>query len=114
MWPRVSELFLGGWLMLSPLIFAGTVQSASFAVRDVVLGGVVAVLSLLSFWPRTSRAHLVTAALALALCGAAYFGWPRPGPPGAQNEIAIGLLLLMLAIIPSHANRPPISWLPKS
>lgn len=110
MWPRVSELFLGAWLMLSPLIFADTRAIESFATRDVLVGAGIATLSLLSFWERTARAHLMTAAVSLVLLAVAYFGWPRPGPPAAQNEIATSLLILMLAIIPNNANSPPHSW----
>jgi hypothetical protein len=111
MWARVSELCLGVWLTLSPLIFAGTPAIESFASRDVLLGSLFALLSLLSFWPRTAHAHLMTAALSLVLLAVAYFGWSRPGPPGAQNEITTALLLLMLAIVPNHANDPPQPWL---
>jgi hypothetical protein len=110
MWPRVSEFFLGAWLMLSPMIFAGTRAVDSFALRDLSAGALIAVLALLSFWTRTARAHLVTAGVALGLFGAAYFGWPRPGPPAAQNDIITALLLLMLAIVPNNANDPPPAW----
>lgn len=110
MWPRVSELFLGGWLMVSPLVFRATAGAESFVGRDLIVGMVVVLLSLMSFWRRPARAHLLTAVLSVGLWGMAYFGWPRPGPPAAQNEIATALFLLMLAIIPNNANRPPVEW----
>jgi hypothetical protein len=110
MWPRVSELFFGAWLMLSPLIFAGTPAIESFATRDLLAGAAIVTLSVLSFWGRTPHAHLISAAAALVLLAVAYVGSPRPGPPAAQNEIATALLILMLAIVPNRANDPPEPW----
>ena len=110
MWPRICELLLGAWLMLTPLIFAGTDAVDAFAWRDVVAGGTIIGLSLLSFWRRTHWAHLVTGAVALALGLAAYFGGARPGPPAAQNEIAVAFALLLFAIIPNEATQPPRPW----
>lgn len=110
MWPRVVELMLGGWLILSPLIFRGTESVEAFATRDVTAGSAIVVLSLLSFWHRTARVHLCTAALALGLGLYAYLIWPRPGPPAAQNEIAVAMLLVLFAIIPNEATTPPAGW----
>ena len=107
MWPRVAELMLGAWLMVSPLVFRGTPAVETFALRDLLFGAAVIVLSLLSFWRRTAAAHLVTAALAVVLGGLAYLGSERPGPPAAQNEITLALLLVLLAILPNDTNLPP-------
>ena len=59
-------------------------------------------------------AHLMTAVLAVALGALGYFGSDRPGPPAAQNEITIGMLLLLLAIgadrgQPAAASLAPLS-----
>lgn len=35
---------------------------------------------------------------------------PHPTPPALQNDIIVGWLLLMFAIIPNEANIPPRSW----
>jgi SPW repeat len=110
MWARVAELMLGVWLVISPLVFRGTESVDSFAVRDLSFGAAVIALSLLSFWTHTRWAHLITAVLAVALGLMGYFGSERPGPPAAQNEIAIGMLLLLLAIVPNQANQPPPAW----
>lgn len=110
MWARVAELMIGIWLTLSPFILRHTESLEHFVVIDVAAGSAVVILSLLSFWDRTARAHLVTAALALGLGLFAYFGWDRPGPPAAQNEITVAMLLLLLAIIPNEATRPPKPW----
>lgn len=110
MWPRIAELLLGLWLALSPAIFAGTASVEAFARRDIVAGIAIVVLSVLSFWRRAGGAHFVTALLAIGLGLAAYFGAERPGPPAAQNEIAVALTLLLFAIVPNHATQPPRPW----
>ena len=110
MWPRLTELLLGAWLVLTPVIFAGTERVDAFAPRDVGAGVAVIILSFLSFWRRAAWAHLVTAVVALALGLAGYFSGARPGPPAAQNEITIALALLLLAIIPNEATQPPRPW----
>jgi hypothetical protein len=110
MWPRVAELMIGLWLVLSPLIFRNTEAVEQFAAVDVSAGAAVVILSLLSFWHRAEWAHLGTARLALGLGAFAYFAWERPGPPAAQNEIFVALLLLLLAIIPNEASQPPKPW----
>lgn len=110
MWPRVAELLLGVWLVLSPFIFVGTDSVEAFAGIDLAAGAGVVLLSLLSFWRRAEWAHLGTALLALGLGTYAYLAWERPGPPAAQNEIFVALLLLLLAIVPNDASRPPKPW----
>ena len=110
MWPRIAELLLGLWLVLTPAIFTGTAAIGSFAWRDVGAGIAITWLSVLSFWRRTEWARLGTALLATALGLASYFGTDRPGPPAAQNEIAIALTLLLFAIVPNDATRPPTAW----
>jgi hypothetical protein len=109
MWARVSEVWLGAWLLVSPLVFRNTESVEAFAARDVVVGSIVVVLSLLSFWRPTAHAHLLTALLALGF-GLAAYAVPRPGPPAAQNEIAVAMLLVLLAIVPNEASRPPRGW----
>ena len=112
MWARVAEVLLGAWLCLSPLVFRGTDAIEEFVSTDLVIGSTVVVLSLLSFWSRTGGAHLLTAALGLAFGAYAYAGWERPGPPAAQNELMVGLVLMLLGIIPNDCNEPPASWRP--
>lgn len=110
MWARVAELMLGWWLVLSPLIFRGTEAVGAFAARDIAVGAAVIACSLLSFWRRTEWAHFITAILGLGLGALAWAGWERPGPPAAQNEITLGLLLGLLAIVPNEASLPPLPW----
>ena len=110
MWPRTAEVMLGVWLILSPFIFRSTAFVEHFVWTDLVAGSAVVLFSLLSFWRRTEWAHFLTAALALGLGLLAYFGWQRPGPPAAQNEITVAMILLLLAIVPNEATQPPRVW----
>jgi hypothetical protein len=110
MWARTAELMIGGWLVLSPFIFRGTESIGELSAVHFAAGSAVVTFSLVSFWERTAHAHLLTAALAAGLVLYAYFGWERPGPPAAQNAITVGLLLVLLAIIPNDASRPPKPW----
>jgi hypothetical protein len=110
MWARVIELMLGVWLLLSPFIFRETAGAGDFRSTDVSTGSTVIVLSLLSFWQPLRRSHIATGVLALWLVIWAWFAAARPGPPAVQNEIVVGLLLLMLAIVPNEASSPPESW----
>src|SRR5688500_9400700 len=102
MWARLIEMMLGIWLLLSPFIFRNTERADEFRIVDACTGIVVVVLSLLSFWHPLRLSHLATGAVAVCLILSAYFTSARPGPPAAQNEIVIGLLLLMLCIVPNE------------
>ena len=42
--------------------------------------------------------------------GFAYWGWDRPGPPPVQNALVVSTLLLLFAIVPNEASRPPRPW----
>jgi hypothetical protein len=110
MWARVVELMIGLWLCISPLLFRGTASAQAFTAIDLTAGSAVVVLSLLSFWSRTARAHLVTLVLAIGLGAFAWLAWPRPGPPAAQNELMAAMLLALFAIIPNEASAPPRPW----
>ena len=110
MWARVVELMLGAWLVLSPLIFRNTTGRSEFAVNAVVCGSIVVILSLLCFWRPLQRASIGTLLVSLWLMVHGYVSAERPGPPAAQNEIVLGLLLLVFAIIPSEASLPPRPW----
>jgi hypothetical protein len=110
MWPRVLEFALGAWLAVSPFVFRHPAGEWRFWATD--LGGSFAVVlfTLLSFWRPTERAHFLTGLVALWLVGFGYFGFERPGPPAAQNDIATGVLLLLLFFLPNETNLPPQAW----
>ena len=110
MWPRVVEIMLGCWLLVTPFVFRETPAIVEYSASAVASGAVVVVASLLSFWKPARLAHLVTLAAALWLSVHGYFSAPRPGPPAAQNELVVGLTLLLFAILPNEINAAPRPW----
>lgn len=107
MWPRWIELLLAGWLLLAPFVVdAGT----GYALSHFATGAAVAAAAALALWRRSEAARAVIAIAALWLVAHGYLAAPRPGPLAAQNEIVVGLTLLMFVVIPNEANAPPKPW----
>ena len=106
------ELSLGLWLMASPLVFAH--GPAWLWAHDLGLAALLVTAALLSHWWPLRRVHLVLVGAAAWLVAAGWWGTWRAGgvnPPGVyQNWILVGMTLAMLAIVPSHATRPPDPW----
>jgi hypothetical protein len=105
MWARIAELLLGGWLIASPFVLSPERQ-----LMDLLCGSAFVVLAALSFTQRFRTAHRASIVIALVLASAAYFGASYPATAAQQNDIIIGLLVLMFAIVPSEASLPPHSW----
>lgn len=110
MWARVIEFMLGLWLTISPFAFRHAGDPTTLWASEVACGALVAALALLSYWHPTRHAHLLTLLVALWLVGFGRFGTAAPLPSGMQNEIVVGFLLLMFAIVPNHATQPPRVW----
>lgn len=110
MWPRVVEVMVGFWLAASPFIFRHPPDRAELWTRDLLCAAAVISLSLLSFWSRTRRAHLGILAVGAYLVLSAFLSDTSPPPAALQNDLLIGVILLMLAILPSDATLPPRSW----
>jgi SPW repeat len=109
MWARCLEMLLGGWLVASPWVF-GQAEGSKFDLISILPGCAVILLAAASFAPRTRRAHLAIGAVAIWLGATAYFDFERPGPPAAQNQITLALLLLTMFVIPNQASVPPEPW----
>jgi hypothetical protein len=109
MWARVVETMLACWLAISPLVFHRGDATATLWCIDLAAAALVAVLALASYWPPTRHAHVAIIAVALALI-AAGMAAPYPPAPSDQNHLAVGLLLLLFAIVPNQAAQPPKAW----
>lgn len=109
MWARIVEVMLGCWLAVSPFIFRHNPADRTMWLNDLLSALAVVVFALVSFWRPLRLAHVANVAVALWLIA---FGFWAPYPPALalQNDIVIGLLLLMFAIVPNHANQPPRPW----
>jgi len=106
MWSRVVEVMLGCWLLVSPFVFSHPESRAGWWINDLGSGSAVIVFGLLSFWRPTQHAHLLTALVGGWLIGFAYTHIGA-APPAAQNHVLLGWLLVMFAVIPNLATRPP-------
>ena len=110
MWPRTVEIMLGFWLAVSPFVFSHPLEESFLWWNDLVTAFFIITISLFSFWGRTRRAHLLNLVVAAWLMAFGYFGSPEPPPPSYQNDLVIGILLLMFSIIPGEASLPPRQW----
>ena len=110
MWPRMVELGMGVWLIASPWIFNHRDSSSPFFAKDLVCGGLVVMLSLLSWWKPASWAHYFTGGVAAWLGIHTWWFVERPGPPAAQNEITLAVLLVTMFLLPNQASEPPAAW----
>lgn len=108
MWGRIVELMTAVWLMLSPFIFRAQ-GNPEIVWVDTLTGLVICALAGLSWWKPTRYAHVLTLFVATGL---AIYGRMAgtPPPPEHQNHIVVGLFLLMVAIVPNDASRPPEVW----
>lgn len=110
MWARVIEVMLGCWLAVSPFIFRHSADESGLWLNDLFSALAVIMLALVSFWSPLRYAHLAIVLVALWLIGFGFWASGYPTPPALQNDILVGLLLLMFAIIPNEANLPPQGW----
>jgi hypothetical protein len=109
MWPRFLELVLAVWLVISPFVFGHYPAERDLWLSDFACAGVIAVCALLSLRPTTRRAHLVELVVAVWLLATGYLARSE-ALPALQNNILVAFVLLMVAVIPSDANRPPVQW----
>jgi hypothetical protein len=110
MWARVVEFMLACWLALSPFILRYPAEDTFLWANDFICASLVALFALLSFWHPLRKIHLMTLGVALWLWGLGYTSLPGITPPPQENSVVIGLMLLMLAIIPSHSHHTTLSW----
>lgn len=110
MWPRVVEIMLGVWLALSPFVFRHPPGVRGYWINDFTCALIIITLSLLSFWHRTRHARLAQLLVAAWLIGFGYLFRSHPAPPALQNDVLVGWLLMMFAIMPNETNLPPVGW----
>ena len=109
MWARVVEVMLGCWLAVSPFVFGHSAEDRTLWFSDLLSALAVVVLALFSFWRPLRFAHIGIVAVGLWLIAAGFLA-PYPTPPAFQNDIVVGLLLLIFAIVPNDATQPPKPW----
>jgi hypothetical protein len=110
MWPRVVEFMLGLWLAISPFLLQHDPDDRSLWISDFTCAAAVVLLACVSFWRPLRWAHIALLAPAVWLMLFGYFGGGVDAAPGYQNDIFIGLTLVMFAIIPNKSDVPPEDW----
>ncbi|HEX5051304.1 MAG TPA: hypothetical protein VFZ65_06000 [Planctomycetota bacterium] len=109
-WARYGELVLGAWLACSPFVLASPAPAAGW-VLDAAVGAAAAVGAVLSLRRPARRTHFVTLAAATGLVLVAILaGSGGAAEPARQSRLLTGLVLMMLAIVPTDAASPPPAW----
>jgi len=108
MWGRVVEIMTAVWLAVSPFVFRSQ-DNTILLWGDLGIALLIVTLAGLSYWQPTRHAHL---GILLIAIGLALWGRMAGTPPPVyhQNHIVVGLFLMMIAIIPNEASRPPLVW----
>lgn len=110
MWPRTVEVMLACWLALSPFIFRYPSDASWLWWHDYIVAGLLALFALASFAQPLRKAHLFELLIAAWLIGYGWFTSAGIHDAPRQNWMCLGLLILMVAIIPTDCDRPPLTW----
>jgi hypothetical protein len=111
MWARHLELMTAFWLALSPFVLRYPGRPRGPWLHDFCLALLVACIALACHAQRLRRLHLAQLPLAAWLVGSGWWIATSGEPtPASQNQLVVGLLIGMFAIIPSDASQPPESW----
>lgn len=110
MWPRTVEIMLAFWLLLGPFIFDPSGRAPLPFAASYVAAFATLTFSSLSFFRKWERAHVGTLGAGVLLTTLAYVAAGPEAAPGYQNLIISGLLISMMAMIPSHCDVPPKKW----
>lgn len=111
MWARHLELSLGLWLAVSPFVFGHAPGATHLWVNDLVCAGSIVLLALLPHWRPLRRIHLLELVVAAWLVGFGRVALSDPAAgAAAENHVVVGLLIGLLAVVPSEASIPPPAW----
>ena len=110
MWARVVEFMLACWLSISPFLFSYPKDAIFFWVNDLSCSCLIAFFALASYYKPLRKMHLCNLAVSFYLIALSYFFRSSPLYEPLQNYMVLGLLLLMIALVPSEADKPPVPW----
>tara|TARA_R110002049_G_scaffold50370_3_gene143136 strand:+ start:183524 stop:183868 length:345 start_codon:yes stop_codon:yes gene_type:complete len=108
MWGRIIEISTAVWLAISPWVFRSQ-DIMTLVWLDLSISLLIVIFAGLSYWKPTRHAHLLSLVVAVGLIAWGRFGGTPP-PVYHQNHIVVGLFLLMIALIPNEASKPPLVW----
>ncbi len=110
MWARIIEFMLACWLSISPFTFGYPDNALFFWVNDLVCSSLIAFFALICYYEKLSKMHLCNLALSAYLIALSYFFKGSSLEAPLQNYMVLGLLIMMISVIPSEANKPPKPW----
>jgi len=110
MWARIVEFMLAAWLSVSPFIFRYPDDRFFFWANDLVCSILIAFFSLICYYRPLRKMHLCNLLIAFWLIALGYIFRGDPLDVALQNYVTFGLLLLMVAIVPTDSEKPPMSW----
>lgn len=111
-WPRVGEFVLAAWLALYASVFPDGVP-AFLLLHDVGLSVAVAASSVISMLARRGPLrflHTTNIALGGWLVTFSALVTQHHSMALAQNDILVGLTVVMFAILPTRALDAPVAW----
>jgi hypothetical protein len=110
MWSRVVEVTLGCWLLMSPFIFRYAPHETALWINDFACAAAVIVFGLMSYWSPARHTHALSLVVGGWLIAFAYWRGFGNASPASQNHLLVGWLMMMFAVIPNRASRPPAGW----
>lgn len=110
MWARILELLLAAWLAISPFLFTYTSHATLFWTTDYICTASITLFSLLSFYLPLRKMHLFNLLIAIYLMTLPFIFKEIPNQSPLQNYMVLGILLLMVAIMPTDAHKQPKPW----
>jgi hypothetical protein len=111
MWPRIAEIVLAFWLLVSFFVLGYDAAHRTLIVLDVVLALLVlgCLARRLVLPGKRMPIGVLAAALTLVLHG--FLSSEHPMPLPMQNHLIVGCLLALLALVPSyHEVAPDKRW----
>ncbi|NGX59557.1 MAG: hypothetical protein KR126chlam3_00709 [Chlamydiae bacterium] len=110
MWAREIEFMLACWLSISPFIFGYPKDAIFFWLSDLACSSLLAFCALISYYKPLRKMHLCNLIVAFYLISLSFLLRGSPHYEPLQNYMALGVLLLMISIVPTEAEKPPIPW----
>lgn len=110
MWARIVEFMLALWLALSPFIFGYSEDAIIFWCNDLISSSLIAFFALICYYKPLRKMHLCNLLMAIWLIVIGFISKEIPPPPFLQNYVVFGILLLMIALVPSESEKPPKPW----
>ena len=110
MWARYIELICAVWLGLSSFVLDYPIDETFLKTNNLICASLIALFALLSFCHCCRKMHLLTLVVALWLWGLSYLSFPQIASFPLEHSAMTGVLLFMLAIVPSRTAQLSPSW----